>query len=503
MSRVRVRIAPSPTGSPHVGTAYIALFNYCYAKSMGGDFILRIEDTDQSRSREEYERAIIDALRWTGLDWDEGPDVGGDYGPYRQSERTEHYREHLDILLEKGHAYRCFCTPERIDGLRLEQKAAGTDIGYDGHCARLSPEEAQSLLSQDLPHTVRMKIPESGAIEIDDPLRGKVTFDCSTIDHQILMKSDGFPTYHLANIVDDHLMEISHVIRGEEWLPSLPKHILLYRYFGWEPPQVIHLPLLRNEDSSKLSKRKNPTSILFYKESGILAEALVNFLGLMAYSLPDGREIFALEDMVETFDIQRVRLGGPIFDQTKLKWVNQQHIGALSEKEIYDRLMAWRFNESFLTRLIPLMRERMHKLGDFIKHSDFMFFSELEYEAQMLAPKKKDLEDSRDFLQKFLWELENLDGFDRDLTEEAVRKTATLHGWSIRDAAHALRVAVCGKTVAPPLFGVMEILGRDLVRHRIMTAVNLAGPLGKKKLAKLQKQFEAASANYVANDEDS
>ncbi len=496
MSSVRVRIAPSPTGSPHVGTAYIALFNYCFAHAHNGAFILRIEDTDQNRSRPEYEENILEALRWTGLTWAEGPDVGGEFGPYRQSERTDIYRGHVQILLDKGHAYKCFCTPERLDALRAEQRAAGGDFGYDGHCANLSPEEISSQEDGGAAYTIRLKVPESGTCVINDPLRGDVSFDYKTIDHQILMKSDGFPTYHLANVVDDHLMKITHVIRGEEWLPSLPKHILLYEYLGWEAPQVIHLPLLRNEDSSKLSKRKNPTSILFYKESGILPEALINFLGLMAYSMPDGTEIFSLQDMVSCFDISRVHLGGPIFDRDKLKWVNQQHIGALEPEAIFKKLADWRFNEEFIKKLIPLMRERMHKLGDFFQHCDFMFCSELNYDPALLAPKKRETEDARDFLQKFLWELDGMDGFDHDAIEFATRKTASIHEWSIRDGAHALRVAICGKTVAPPLFKIMEIMGRDLARHRIMTAANLIGPLGKKRLAKMQKAWDAASAAY-------
>jgi len=496
MSSVRVRIAPSPTGSPHVGTAYIALFNYCFAHASGGEFVLRIEDTDQNRSKPEYEENILEALRWTGLKWSEGPDVGGSYGPYRQSERTEIYREHVNILLEKGHAYPCFCTPERLNQLRVEQKEKGLDFGYDGHCMGLTSDEVAQQKESGASHTVRLKVPREGNCEIHDPLRGPVTFEYKVIDHQILLKSDGFPTYHLANVVDDHLMKITHVIRGEEWLPSLPKHILLYQYFGWEPPQVIHLPLLRNEDSSKLSKRKNPTSILFYKESGILPEALINFLGLMAYSMPDGKEIFSLEEMVECFDIQRIHLGGPIFDRDKLKWVNQQHIGALEPDQIFQQLAKWRFNETFMRKLIPIMRERMHKLGDFFQHCDFMFCSDLSYNHELLAPKKRELEDTRDFLQKFLWELDVTEGFDHDTIEKTTRKTAELHEWSIRDGAHALRVAVCGKTVAPPLFNIMEIMGRDLARHRIMTAANLIGPLGKKRLGKMQKAWEYASANY-------
>ncbi len=496
MSSVRTRIAPSPTGSPHVGTAYIALFNYCFAKSQGGQFILRIEDTDQARSQKIYEDNILDALRWTGLTWDEGPDVGGDCGPYRQSERTALYREHAEILLQKDRAYKCFCTPERLASLRAEQAKTGGRLGYDGHCARLSPAEAAAKQAAGEPFTVRLRVPETGVCKIDDPLRDRVSFDWETVDHQVLLKSDGFPTYHLANVVDDHLMKITHVIRGEEWLPSLPKHLLLYEAFGWDPPQTVHLPLLRNQDRSKLSKRKNPTSILYYKELGVLPEALLNFLGLMAYSPPDGEERFALGEMVADFDIQRVSLGGPIFDLDKLTWLNQQHLAALSEDEICRRLIDWRFNEAYLRRLIPMIKPRLHRLGDLIELCGFMFVSEVAVDAEVLAPKNKTVEDARDFLQKAVWELESTAPFSSEGIEAAVHKTAAIHGWSVREATHALRAAVSGKTVAPPMYQTMAILGSDVTRNRLMQAVQAAGPLGKKKLAKLQKEYMAAAAAY-------
>ncbi len=277
---MRTRIAPSPTGDPHVGTAFVALINYCFARRNGGQFLLRIEDTDRARSTPASERAILDALHWLGLTWDEGPDVGGPHGPYRQSERTAIYREHADLLLEKGHAFRCFCTAERLEAMRAEQRALGKPAAYDGHCLHLTSDEVERQLAAGDPYVVRMKVPREGVCIVPDLLRGNVEFEWRTVDMQVLLKSDGMPTYHLANVVDDHLMEITHVMRGEEWLSSAPKHILLYEYFGWEMPVLCHLPLLRNADRSKLSKRKNPTGILFYKRMGYLPEALLNFLGL-------------------------------------------------------------------------------------------------------------------------------------------------------------------------------------------------------------------------------
>lgn len=498
---VRVRIAPSPTGSPHVGTAYIALFNYCFAKSQDGQFVLRIEDTDQARSKRVHEETILDALRWTGLTWDEGPDVGGPHGPYRQSERTDIYRKYAQVLLDKGTAYKCFCTAERLDELRAQQRAAGTHIGYDGHCAGLSAEEVAEKEAAGTPFVVRMKVPKSGTVTVKDPLRDLIEFDCATIDHQVLMKSDGFPTYHMANVVDDHLMEITHVLRGEEWLPSLPKHILLYEAFGWEAPTVIHLPLLRNQDQSKLSKRKNPTSILYYKETGILPEALINFLGMMAYTLPDGKELFSIQEMVDSFQIERVHLGGPIFDQDKLKWVNQQHIGALPEDNLLQRLIDWRFNADFLGRLVPLVQKRTHKLGDFMKLCDFMFVSEVDVDPTQLAPKKRELEETRDILQKFVWELEGITDFNAANIEAAFKKTGEIDDWKLRDITHAARIALCGKTVAPPLYDAMSILGSDVVRNRLMAAIALVQPpLGKKKLKKLQESWAYHSTNYTPAD---
>ena len=315
---VRVRVAPSPTGDPHVGTAYIALFNLCFARRSGGKFLLRIEDTDQARSTPESEQAIFDALHWLGLDYDEGPDVGGDFGPYRQSERSEIYQRKIRKLLDCGHAYCCFCTTERLAEVRQAQKAEKQRIGYDRHCRDLDPAQAEKRVAAGEPHVVRLAVPLEGETTFHDMLRGAITFQNAEIDDQVLLKSDGFPTYHLANVVDDHLMEITHVCRAEEWITSTPKHVLLYNAFGWEFPEFVHMPLLRNKDRSKISKRKNPTSLYWYRDQGYLPAALLNFLGLMGYSMPDGREVFNLQEMIDSFSWERVTTGGPIFDMEKL-----------------------------------------------------------------------------------------------------------------------------------------------------------------------------------------
>ncbi|HAH80255.1 MAG TPA: glutamate--tRNA ligase, partial [Gammaproteobacteria bacterium] len=289
--KVRTRIAPSPTGDPHVGTAYMALFNWVFARQHEGEFILRIEDTDQARSTTASEQAIFTALQWLGLDWDEGPDVEGAKGPYRQSERKELYLQHVQTLLDKNHAFYCFCSKERLDTVRAEQQAAKQTTRYDGHCANLSAEEVQARLAAGEEHVVRMRVPETGDCTFRDRLRGEITIPYSQIDMQVLLKADGMPTYHLAVVVDDHHMDITHILRGEEWLNSVPKHQLLYSYFDWPMPELIHLPLLRNTDQSKLSKRKNPTSVTYYRDQGFLPEALCNYLGLMGWSMPNEQEL--------------------------------------------------------------------------------------------------------------------------------------------------------------------------------------------------------------------
>jgi len=291
----------------------------CFARQMGGKFILRIEDTDQARSTQQSEQDILDSLRWLHLDWDEGPDKGGPCGPYRQSERGDIYKEHAARLIESGSAFYCFCTEERLNNLRKEQQENKQQPGYDGHCQALTLDQVKDNLDRKVPHVIRMHKPRRGTCVVKDMLRGEIEIDWDQVDMQILVKSDGMPTYHLANVVDDHLMGITHVIRGEEWINSAPKHLKLYEYFGWEPPVLIHMPLLRNADKSKLSKRKNPTSIGYYQKMGYLSEAVVNYLGMMGWTMPseegkEAEELFSVQDMIDNFDISRVSLGGPVFD---------------------------------------------------------------------------------------------------------------------------------------------------------------------------------------------
>jgi glutamyl-tRNA synthetase len=469
MAPVRVRIAPSPTGDPHVGTAYIALFNYVFARKSGGTFVLRIEDTDQTRARADSEQMIFDALRWVGLTWDEGPDVGGPYGPYRQSERAAFYRDHAGMLLDSGAAYRCFCTEDRLAKLRVQQQAAKQTLGYDRHCRDLDPAEGRNRAAQGEPHTVRLKVPLAGPIDFRDELRGMVSRDAKEIDDQVLLKSDGLPTYHLANVVDDHLMEITHVIRAEEWISSTQKHVLLYRAFGWNEPKWFHMPLLRNTDKSKISKRKHPVSINYYRDTGILPHALLNFLGTMGWSFGGDREKFTLDEMISVFSWDRISLGGPVFDLAKLTWLNEQYIHELTPEQMANALIAWRLNPEFLARLMPLVRERVRKLDEVIPLTEYFFSGDLDYTPVLgeLAVPEVAPGDVAKALLDFVERFEAREGFGAAMLEEIGRVWCEALGWKPKHAFMLLRVAVTGRKASPPLFDTMAVLGKEIARRRI------------------------------------
>ena len=411
----------------------MALFNFAFAKRHGGQFILRIEDTDQSRSSSESEAAIFEALRWAGLAYDEGPDAGGDHGPYRQSERTAIYREHCTRLVAEGHAYLDFATPEQLEELRQSESAGGGDFRYTGQLAP-DPAEAARRASAGEPHVVRLRVPGEGECVFNDRLRGEIRIAWNTVDHQVLMKSDGFPTYHLANVVDDRLMEISHVIRGEEWINSTPKHVLLYEAFGWEPPEFVHLPLLRNPDKSKLSKRKNPTSVGYYRRAGFLPEALVNYLGLMGYAMPDEREMFSLEEFVAEFDIDRISLGGPIFDVAKLSWLNARYIREkLTADQLHDRLREWVLNDETWRQILPLAQPRAEKLTDLIPMTAYLFSDEVGFDVPTLLPSKLDGDAVARLVRIALWELEKERAWTVDNLKARLEKVAETEGVKMRD----------------------------------------------------------------------
>jgi glutamyl-tRNA synthetase len=500
---IRTRIAPSPTGDPHVGTAYIALFNLCYARSLGGEFILRIEDTDQVRSTPESEKMILDSLRWLGLDWSEGPDVGGKFGPYRQSERMDIYHQHVMELVNKGHAFYCFATPSELDAMRKEQMARGETPKYDGRSLSLSQEDVQESLADGIPYVIRMKVPEEGVCIFSDMLRGEIEIPWAQIDMQVLLKADGMPTYHLANVVDDHLMEITHVIRGEEWINSAPKHQLLYEYFGWDMPQLCHMPLLRNTDKSKLSKRKNPTSINYYREMGYLPEAVINYLGRMGWSMPNEAEKFSLQEMLKNFDINNVHLGGPVFDTEKLDWLNGCWIREdLSDGEFANRVAEWAINRDNLSRMIPLIKERVEKFSDIAPLLGFMLSGLPLLSDANFEHKKLDNELVRKVLQYSAWRLDGLRHWSRDGLYQELNQIALSMDLKLKDFLFPLFVAVTGSPSGPPLFDAMEILGPDMVRARVRHALNTAGGVSKKQLKKLEKEYQQICVNRVEHHEE-
>jgi glutamyl-tRNA synthetase len=484
---VKTRIAPSPTGDPHVGTAYIALFNYCFAKKNGGKFVLRIEDTDQTRSAPEYEAAIMRALNWLGIQWDEGPDVGGPCGPYRQSERAAIYQEHAQVLLDKGEAYHCFCTPERLAQMREERKGVAKTLGYDGFCRSLTPDQVKANLDAGLSHVIRLKMPTEGDTVIADRLRGEIRYPNDQADDQVLIKSDGFPTYHLANVVDDRLMGITHVIRAEEWIPSTPKHLRLYEAFGWKPPEFIHMPLLRNKDKSKISKRKNPVSIDYYQRIGIFPEAMLNFLALTGYSLGEDREKFTLDELVEAFDIDRVSLGEPVFDLEKLNWLNGIYVRDMAPDELAERIIAHQFNPAFIKEIAPLIQERIRRLDEFIPKTSFFFASELEYDSKELVGKKMTAGDMIPLFEALADELDAERVWTRERLEEILREFGPKHEVKAKAYFMPVRIAVTGRTASPGLFETMEVIGKPLCQARMREAV-----LRLKELK--QQEMEAARA---------
>lgn len=492
---VRTRIAPSPTGDPHVGTAYIALFNMAFAKAHGGQFLLRIEDTDRERSTLESEQSILSALRWLGLQWDEGPDVGGPCGPYRQSERAAIYTEHTQLLVDRGHAFRCFCTAETLDTMRNAQMASGETPRYDGRCQDLAADAVAERIALGEPSVVRMRVPAEGECVIADRLRGAIQIPWSQVDMQVLMKSDGMPTYHLANVVDDHLMGITHVIRGEEWIPSAPKHQLLYRYFGWDMPELCHLPLLRNPDQSKLSKRKNPTSVLYYRDQGFLPEALINYLGRMGWSMPNEAERFTLPEMIAAFDIDRVSLGGPIFDVDKLKWLNGEWLRhGLPESEVVSRLMTWSFGQSFFEAAWPHLKTRVTTFGDVEPWLRPLWMSEPEYQANDLLEQGLDQERVIEGLQYLAWSLDAQREWTREAVMAAVMFVCDTLGVKLKTWMPILFIALSGSTQAISAFDLAMLLGPDRTRARLRVALERLGGVSKKAQKRLEKSYQSARA---------
>jgi len=482
-TKPRVRIAPSPTGEPHVGTAYIALFNYLFAKKHGGEFILRIEDTDATRSTREFEEKVLDALRWTGLTWAEGPDVGGPYGPYRQSDRKDMYQPYAQQLLDKGHAFRCFCTPERLEQMREGQRAAGKPPKYDGLCLSYTAEEVTSRMASGETSVIRMKIPTEGSCDFHDGVYGDVSIPWDSVDMQVLIKGDGMPTYHMANVIDDHLMKITHVARGEEWLASVPKHILLYRYFEWEQPVFMHLSLMRNADKSKLSKRKNPTSISYYSALGYLPEALMNFLGLFFIQIAEGEEMLTMDELTEKFDPDNLSKAGAIFDIQKLDWLNGRWLREkLSPDEFVSRVLEWAMENSRLTEGLKHSQSRISKLGELPNLAGFLLSSDVGLTPASFAGLKTSPAETLEIINTVQTDFEKMLEFNVESIDGELRAIADKLGKKLRVVTPPLFVAMSGSQRSLPLFDSMALLGRSVVRQRLKIAATVvASMVGSEK----------------------
>lgn len=481
---VRVRYAPSPTGYPHVGNIRSALFNWLFARHSGGKFIVRIEDTDQSRKVDDALNSILNSLQWLGLNWDEGPETGGDYGPYFQSERLDLYQKYVQQLLDGNHAYKCYCSSERLEQMRKEMTERKESMrSYDRHCRNLSSDEQAKFESQGITPVVRFKIPLEGQTTFHDLIRGDITFNNSELDDIVLMKSDGFPTYHLANVIDDHFMEISHVMRGDEWVNSTPRHVLLYQAFGWEPPLFAHLPMILGPDKSKLSKRHGATAVSDFKSQGFLPEVMVNFMALLGWSLDNKTEIFSKEDLIKHFSIERISKTAAVFNHEKLLWMNGMYIREMSQEKLRQTIMpvlerdlppsvSRPVAEEYVNQILPLIQERINTPNEAATYADFFFLGdELEYEPSLLIGKKMTEESTLTALKAALEKLPSVQVFDHDSLESTLRPLAQTVGLKAGQLFSPIRVACTGKTASPGLFETMTVLGKEKCLARISIAI--------------------------------
>ncbi len=479
---VRVRFAPSPTGYLHIGGARTALYNWAFARNQGGVFILRIEDTDRSRYYQEAEQDLVDSLRWLGLQWDEGPQVGGDYGPYYQSQRIDLYRHYAHKLVEEGHAYKCFCTPERLEQLREQQRAAHSKhTGYDRHCRNLSADEVAEKEAAGLPYVVRIKAPLTGVTTFFDLLRGETRVDNEMLEDIVLLKSDGFPTYHLANVVDDHLMEISHIMRGEEWLSTCPIHVVLYNALGWEIPLYVHLPIFLDPGGKgKMSKRKTVGAdgreylvlVKDFRAAGYLPEALINFIARLGWSYDDHTELFSREELVEKFSLDRLNASSASFDYAKLEWMNGVYIRQLDLDDLAGRLCpfyraaGYEVSVEMARKVAPLVRERLKTLADAVPLTDFIFQPDTPPSRELLIG-KLDASAAANVLRRARNLIAMAPALTDEVLEEPFRLLADELGVKAGVVFGVLRIAVTGRQVSPPLFETMDVMGRERVLTRI------------------------------------
>jgi len=475
---VRVRFAPSPTGSLHIGSVRTTLYNYFMARQNdGGTLVLRIEDTDQDRLVPGAIDSIYDGLHWLGIGWDEGPREGGASGPYIQSERLPMYQEHAARLVADGAAYFCFCTVERLEQMRAAQRARGEITRYDRHCRNIPAAEAAERAKTER-HVIRLKVPEEGTIAIDDLVYGHVEWPLAAIEDQVLLKSDGFPTYQLAVVIDDHVMGITHVFRGEDWLPSTPKHLLVYRAFGWDVPPHAHLPNVLGPDGKKLAKRHGATKVEEFRKEGYLPEAMINYLALIGWSPGTEEEIFTLEELVRRWRIEHVHRAGGKWDRDRLNFFNGVWIRKLSDDELLRRLepfvpAAW--DRALLRKVIPLIKERMTTLAEAKELIDFLFLDPIAHDRAILVPKKREAHETVTALSRVTVALRFLEPFMHERIEQAIAAVATDVGWSVRDLTIAIRAAVTGRKVGPPLYESLALLGKERALARLESAQELIG----------------------------
>ena len=478
---VRVRFAPSPTGLPHIGNIRTALFNWLFARHHGGKFVVRVEDTDQERLVPGASEAVLDALDWLDLQWDEGPRVEGPHGPYYQSQRLDVYRDTAEKLMAGGFAYRCFCPEERLEQLRKEQSRSKNRQGYDRRCRGLSVATRKSLEAQGGPSVVRFAMPVSGVTVLNDVIHGEVVWQNDLLDDFILLKSDGFPTYHLAVVTDDHLMNVTHVLRAEEWLPSTPRHLQIYQALEIEPPRFGHLPMILGPDRAKLSKRHGATAAEEYRDDGFLPEAMLNFMALLGWSLDDKTEVMDRRMLVQNFSLERINKSAAIFDLEKLIWMNGVYIRQLSVSDLAERVLPFLERElppsllpvdgEYLLRIVPLIRERIKLLADAAHLTSYFFEEELDYDPGALVQKGMEYRDVPPALAAARDELGRAGELQHEPLEQSLRAVAAAAGLKPRQFFGLLRVAVTGREVSPPLFETMEVLGKERVLSRIDAAI--------------------------------
>lgn len=478
---VRVRFAPSPTGYLHVGGLRTALYNYLFAKHHGGKCILRIEDTDRTRFVENAQENLITSLRWAGIEFDESPELGGDFGPYIQSERFDLYKSHCDILIENGNAYYAFDTAEEIEAMRERQQKAGIAPKYDRTVMKnqytLGPDETKRMLDAGIQFVVRLKVPFNQEIRFSDLIRGEVVVIGRDVDDQILLKSDGFPTYHLANVVDDRLMGITHVIRGEEWLPSTPKHVLLYEAFGWESPKFAHLPLLLNKDKTKLSKRQGSVAVEDFVGLGYFKEAFVNFISLLGWNPTADREIFSMDELISTFTLEKVNKSGAVFDTQKLDWMNAQYLRSMPLEQVTEHAKPFLekagitgFADEYVQKVVGLLRERINNVAEIPAFGAYMFGKPAGYEEAYLAKHWKD--NTGDLVKPLIEIFDGLEEFTHASTHDATQEYVASAGLKLKDVIHPLRLMVTGRSVGAGMFETMEILGKQECMERLRLFVD-------------------------------